>query len=351
MPLIPNFVERTLLLRMNQAPGVILDIFSAAGFRMAHTAIKIGMFDALSEKPMTADEIAQHRNIDSRGAQILLNCLESFGYLNLEGDRYANTKLTSKWLLQDSPSRMLDFVGWWRELVFKFWDEHFDRALREGKPPETIYEWLDHQPGGWAIAQAAFEATARLLVEDVIKKIELPPGATKILDVGGGHGLYSIELCKRYPHLSATIFDLPTALDRARSNIAHEGLAGRVAVKPGDYTNDDLGNDYDGVFLFNVIHAHTADENGHLLDRVSKALNPSGRVMILDQMEDQSIMPVAKSGIRLLAMVYFMTLSGETFAYDVVKGWLKQAGYSSVKRHSFLTAPGNIMMNATKSPN
>ena len=30
-------------------------------------------------------------------------------------------------------------------------------------------------------------------------------GCAKLLDIGGGHGWYSAELCRRYPRLTATV--------------------------------------------------------------------------------------------------------------------------------------------------
>ena len=38
----------------------------------------------------------------------------------------------------------------------------------------------------------------------------------KLLDVGGGSGVYSIALCAAYPHLMATILDFPDTVDTAR---------------------------------------------------------------------------------------------------------------------------------------
>jgi hypothetical protein len=36
-----------------------------------------------------------------------------------------------------------------------------------------------------------------------------------MLDIGGSHGLFSIELCKRYSSLSSTIMELPGAIEAA----------------------------------------------------------------------------------------------------------------------------------------
>lgn len=349
MPLLPNFVERLILLRLNQGPGPLLDLFGAGAFRVAHSALKLGIFDVLSQAPLSAGELAQRTGTHERGMGILLAALEAFGYVEKTGSRYANTPLTAKWLLGNSPSQVADFLTWWQQIVFEFWDQYFEEAIRDGRPPLTIYEWLESQPDGWKVAQAGFEATARLVVEDVVARIDLPPGGKRVLDVGGGHGLYSIELCRRYPEVTAAVFDLPVALERARENIRAIGLSDRVSLLPGDYREDDLGNGYDVALVFNVMHAHRPDENIHLLKKVAAALTPNGRVVIVDQMEDKAFGPMTRAANSLIALAYFILLSGQTFTYEEVVKWLREAGFAVVSRKSLLKAPGTSVINAVRN--
>jgi hypothetical protein len=257
MPLLPNAVEQLILLRLNQGPGALLDLFGAGAFRVVLSAMKLGLFDALAQGPLTGEQLAERLSINERAATTLLATLEAFGYVKRTREgRYVNTPLTTKWLLGDSPTHLADFLTWWHQLVFRFWDQYFEQAMRDGQPPQTIYEWLESQPDGWKLAQAGFEATARLVVEDVVARIDVPRESKRVLDIGGGHGLYSIELCRRHPEITAAVFDLPVALERAKENRRASGLSDRVQILPGDYREDDLGSNYDLALVFNVIHAH-----------------------------------------------------------------------------------------------
>jgi hypothetical protein len=51
-----------------------------------------------------------------------------------------------------------------------------------------------------------------------------------LLDVGGGSGAYDIELCRRYPNLRATVFDLPPVCEIASKKMVAAGYEGRIAV-------------------------------------------------------------------------------------------------------------------------
>ena len=60
MPVLPNFVEQLILLRLNQGPGSLLDLFGAGAFRVAVSAVKLGIFNALAQRPLTGEELAHH---------------------------------------------------------------------------------------------------------------------------------------------------------------------------------------------------------------------------------------------------------------------------------------------------
>ncbi len=350
MPLLPNFVEQLILLRLNQGPGPLLDLFGAGAFRVAHSALKLGIFDALSQGPLTGEELAQRIGMHERAATALLSTLEAFGYVKRTSyGCYVNTPVTAKWLLSNSPSHLADFLTWWQQLVFTFWDQYFEAVMQDGRPPLTMYEWLESQPDGWNVAQAGFEATARLVVKDVVARIDLPLGSKRVLDVGGGHGLYSIELCRRHPEITATVFDLLGALERAKENSRASGLSDRVRILPGDYREDDLGSDYDLALVFNVIHAHQPEDNIRLLKKVAAALTPNGRVVILDQMDNKAFGPMTRAANSLIGLAYFTLLSGQTFMYKAVTSWLSEAGFAVISRKSLLKAPGTSMIVAVRN--
>ena len=79
-------------------------------------------------------------------------------------------------------------------------------------------------------------------------------GKSKLLDVGGGPGTYSILACKKYPELTATVFDLPETITITREIIQKENFADRITVKEGSWDTDNFGNGYDVVLLSNILH-------------------------------------------------------------------------------------------------
>lgn len=347
MPTIPNFIERVVLLRLNRGPAAVLDLFGAAGFESVALALRLGLFETLAAAgPSSATELAAQTDTDPTGIARLCDFLVAERYLSRADGRYRLTAMTERWLLDDAATNMGPFFTFWAELVFPFWEREFETAVREGAPSQTIYEWFDEAPGRWAIAQAGFRSGAALLAEDVAAATTIEAGAERVIDVGGGHGLYGFELCRRYPSLSTTIFDLPGAVDTVE---IPGDLEGRVETVAGDYRTDDLGTDYDVALLGNVIHAQDPTANTALFRRVADALGPDGRIVVLDQWAGSGRTPVGRTYLRFIALTYLTTLDADVYPYEAVKGWLEEAGFTGVNSTSVGPLSGVAIVEATKA--
>jgi hypothetical protein len=254
MPLVPNALERLFLLRANQGPGPILDLFGAVGLRAVVAAARAGVFEALAAGPQATDRLAEAAGLDLRATRVLLDLLEALGYVRRRRDEYRLSRMARKWLLNDSAVPFGDFLRWWDEAVFEFWGDHLDDALGHGRPAVSLYEWLDEQPDRWQIAQAGFAAAARLVDPAVVSRLRLPSETGRLLDLGGGHGLFAIGVCRLHPGWQVTVVDNRAALEAANRNIAAACLDGRMTTREGDALAGDIGSGYDAALMFNLIH-------------------------------------------------------------------------------------------------
>jgi len=348
MPILPNFIERLILLKLNQGPGLMLDFLGAQAFRTVCVAVKLGVFEALSGGALTAAETAHRVEASERGTTLLLDALEALGYVEKKGGRYVNTPMTVKWLLRSSPTSLAGGIPFFESMVFDRW-EHLDESIRRGRPAVYGSDWLDQHPGSYRVYEEGMIAIARMAADEVVARVKLPATARRLLDVGGGHGLYSIKFCRRYPDLSATVFDLPQALEVARETIVAEGMAGRVTAQEGDIWPDDLGTGYDVTLLFNLIHAYSPDKNTALLHKISGALNHGGLIVILEQITGKVLGSIANALARLQALNYFNDLDARTYAFDEIASWLTQAGFSNPRRINLLKTPGFSLVLGAKS--
>jgi 2-polyprenyl-3-methyl-5-hydroxy-6-metoxy-1,4-benzoquinol methylase len=349
VPVIPSFIERVVMLNLNQIPGVMLDLLGTAAFQIVIAAVRLELFEAMNSSPQTVAEIASIAQTDQRGTKALLDALVPLGYVTKQNDQYANTPLTKKWLLKDSPSSFVQGLEFWAMLLFDFWSD-LDKSIRQGAPQSDLYhQWLDDQQGGWAAFQGFMETGFQSMSEEIIKKLKLPTHAQNLLDVGGGHGLYSLAFCRAYPNLSAAVFDLQGAVEVAQLKIDQEKMNDRVSVQAGDFRQDKLGSDYDVILLFNLVHTHLPEDNRRLLQKVANALNPGGMVVILEQFAGKLPGSFAKIFSSVVDVNYFHMVGGKGYTEDELAELLQEAGLTSIQNISLRSLPGNGLVWGIKA--
>jgi len=348
MPVVPNTVERVAMLRLNRAPGPVLDMIAAGAFRAATTALDRGVFDALSDGPRTGFDLAGTLDVDEDALRSLLDFLVSTGYLDREGIYYENSAMTTRWLTDgDGGTNVGPWLAMWDEVVFPFWEANLDAVLDAGEPERTVYEAVAADPEVAAAVQRGFVATAELGLDDVLDALDLPPGATRLLDVGGGHGRYAAGFLVRHPSLSAVVFDRPESEPVANATADRFGVADQFVFEAGDYFVDDLGSGYDLALVFNVVHGHDPEENRRLLGRVHDVLVPGGRVAVLDQFATEARTPAWKAALAFTDFNYRVTVGAGVYEEAAVREWLADAGFVGTRRES--VGPGMAMLVADRA--
>jgi cyclopropane fatty-acyl-phospholipid synthase-like methyltransferase len=148
----------------------------------------------------------------------------------------------------------------------------------------------------------------------------------RVLDVGGGHGGYSIALAQRYPLLTATVFELPRVVPVAREIIAQAEMAERVSVQEGDFQRDALGSGYDLALVLGVLNGEPPEGRAALIAKVFTALSPGGRIVLRDFVLDADRAGPPEAAIFALQML-LATGAGGLDTCDEWTSWLTAAGF------------------------
>ena len=233
MPLSPDWFERLAMLHLHKGPGPMLDLAGAMTAKAVNTAIKLRIFEALEQEALAPADLAVRCGADPRGITLLLEALESSGYLRSSDGVWALTTMSRVWLLPSSP-RYIGGVFAYIDDAMRRWD-YLDESIRAGAPPRTGREWMDGREGAWDRYQAGMCGLARLVGPEVVSRTPLRRRTRRLLDIGGGHGLYAVLFCRRYPDLRATVLDLPQCRTAALETIAAAGMERRVEFQHGDF--------------------------------------------------------------------------------------------------------------------
>jgi SAM-dependent methyltransferase len=323
-------------------------MWGGPAFQVVLAAIRLNLFETLNARPRTTAGLSRHLQTDPRATQILLDTLVSLKYVKRQNGRYDLTAMTRKWLTDDGAINFSAYFQFWGAMM-----EHFmprlEGSLRTGQPPVHLYEWIEDQPQVSRYFQEGMIAITRYVKDDVVKGLNLPSNARLLLDIGGGHAMYSVALCQKYPQLSAVVFDGSQALAVGQENITFEGVDDRVTAREGDFLTDDLGMGYDMALLFNIVHGLTPEANLDLFRKIKSTLNPGGQLVILEQLAGVAPLPLMDTVVQILSVSFFHMLGGQVYTFEDISGWLREAGFGVIRRKNILKA-GGALITGTKYP-
>jgi 2-polyprenyl-3-methyl-5-hydroxy-6-metoxy-1,4-benzoquinol methylase len=338
-----NPVEQVFTL-LGLLPQPMIDTFIA--MLLARTVMEgsnCGAFEALKDGPLTADEVAARCGAQPRAMGKLLSALAGCEYLRYRAGRYALAPVARKWLLAESPRslagklRMQEFE--WESLA------HLGDFVRTGKPVD-LHKTLTHE--NWRLYQRGMRSVASSWAPEVGKRTPVPKGARDLLDIGGSHGLLSVELCRRHPGLRAVILDLPEAVEHAAPLLAEEGMGDRVVHRVGDGLTDDLGIEaWDVVFVSSLVHHFDDATNRAFAKKIARALRPGGVYVIQELIRAKS--PGGTGQIGALLDLYFaLTSEAGTWSFEEMADWQREAGLKPLRPLKLRTVPGNGQQSAVK---
>ena len=347
MPIRPNLLERTAFYALNTAPAPMLDLAGMLAYQTLSTAVHLDIFNCLAEQPATPAELALALGATERGLQRLLQALEAIGYVEARNGRYHNSAGTEKWSLNGAQIDMKAAITTWDAFSQDLWP-HGPEIIRSGERPFNFYEYTAATPGLSDAHQRMMMGNANATGPDIIKKVALPDDATRLLDVGGGHGMFSILFCQAHPHLQATIIDDETALETARDNVAAHGLDIRIKLQADDLWQANWGQDNDLILLFNLLHHYDLDTCRELLLKAHAALRPGGKVAIFDQVEGNVSGSASKAFVHLVSLMYYLFADGRAFSRDELTSLLEETGYSNIQFHGLRLSPGSSLVVAKR---
>jgi hypothetical protein len=344
MSLKPNFIER-LLVHAGVIPSALLDVgigmFQASAVL---TAGDIRLFNHLKDSSLTLDELHNKTRCSLHGLHVLLTCMQNIGYVKKIGGRYSLSKAVRR-------SFPIDFFP---DIV------PFFRAVNEKLNSATSAVRTDPAGGimGWDMVKSgevgkSYQTFMRWLgsstVGEVVSRIKLPTPPKRMLDIGGSHGLYCVQFCRKYPTLTATVLDWAIGLENAGITLAQEkDVAQRIDLHESDLEKDNLPTGYDFVFLGNIIHGLTEEGMQILFKKIADATTKNASIAILDQYSNVKGSAFVRGVASLIGWNLFLFSGGRAYEFDMVRKYLERCGFSSAKLMHLRRSPGFSVITAHK---
>lgn len=296
----------------------------------------LGVFERLAEGPVEREALRDALGLAERPFAVLTTALRAFGLLTVECDgRLAPTELAREHLVTGSGFDVGGYISLAAEspgvveMVERLRSNRPAGQDADGPGAAFIYrEGLDSPMEREASARhltLALAGRARNVAPVLTAKYPLD-GARRLLDVGGGTGLYSIAWLQRHPRLSAVVWDRPEVLKVAREMAESFGVADRLELISGDMFLDPVPAGADVILLSNILHDWDVPDCRTLVNRCAGALAAGGRLLIHDVFLNDALdgpLPVA-----LYSAALFRLTEGRAYSAGEYRGWLADAGLS-----------------------
>ncbi len=281
------------------------------------SAQRTGIFEALSEEKDIAT-LKIMLNADERAHFIMLEALRTLGYINKRLNKYILTQEARSLFLErgedyvgGSLPHFLDIMGAWLKLP----------EIVKGEKPDRA----EGDVGAFMNAMAS--RPDKVVEETVYYCIKRKKNAKNLLDLGGGPGRYAKAFINK--GLTAVLYDMPEAIDYVSTQFGL-GNINNLVLKKGDFTNDFVGEfageSFDIIFMGNICHIYSENDNKKIIKRASSILRHDGMIAIEDFIRGRS--PMAEMfAVNMLAN----TEGGSTYTEAQYREWLKDAGFCRVE--------------------
>jgi acetylserotonin N-methyltransferase len=299
-------------------PAPILDLIDA--FRRSKTmfaAVSLGIFDGERPKGAALDR--------------LLEACVSLGLLEKRGEDYINTPVADEYLRRSSPRTLSGYIRYSNTALYRLWGNLDDAVIEGGNrwtqtfgEERAIFANLFRTEEAKRDFLMGMHGFGMLSSPAVVAAFDLSP-FRHLADLGGATGHLALAAVEKYPHIAATLFDLPEVIELAR-----EHTANRVELIPGDFFNDPLPS-ADLYALGRILHDWNEDKIRRLLDRIHAALPPDGGLLLAEKLLHEDRGGPVSTHMQSLNML--VCTEGRERTLSEYTSLLRKAGFQKVRGH------------------
>lgn len=310
-------------------------------------AIRHRVFDVLDGGAMTIAETANATGASVRGLTAIMNALVGLQYLTNDGQgRYALAPEAAAFLVSTKPTFQGGLIRHCSEHLIPRW-LHLNDVVATGEPVSAVNEEksgaeffhdfvLDIFPMSYGAAQflahrLAFGANGE---------------PVRVLDLAAGSGVWGIAQAQASPRVQVTAVDWPEVIPVTKKTAERFGLGPRFSFVEGDLHDADFGSGYSLATLGHILHSEGEALSRKLLQKTHAALASGGTIAVQEFLVNAD-RTGPLNGLFFAVNMLVNTRNGNTWSFEEISGWLKEAGFTNARQ---INSPGpSPLILATKA--
>lgn len=320
--------------------------FASIRSKLLVAAIKLKVFDQLSE-PKTAEQVAEAIQGHAENTRLLLDGLTTCELIDKKNGLYRNRPVAQTFLVEGLPTSLGE--GFLHQAAMS---ERMLANLPEmvlNGPPDTFENEAADSEERWARNAVWMANNERAGIAQQMARLVagLPefPAFRKMLDLGGGPGIFGIAIVDRHPAMHGVVFDRAPVVAVAERFIREYGLEDRMTVLAGDYNKDSIGDGYDLIWASSTLNfaQHNLDA---VMRKIHAALNPKGVFVNLSEgLTDEGTKP---DFFVLCTMGWAMIHPMRAFRQGEIAEAMLDAGFHRVTSRTLNTGWGQMDLDIAR---
>ncbi len=273
------------------SPEQIRELYSIIGGHRVSQALyvtaKLGIADLLKNGSLSSDELARETETHEPALYRLMRFLTGVGLFREPSPRrFALTSLGAG-LCADVPGSLrtntlmqLDEVHWpaWGQLLYSV---QTGRTAFGHVHGAEFFDYLGRHSEPAAVFNQAMTSNTARSGAAITRAYDFS-GIQRIVDVGGGHGLFLAIILQAYPTMHGVLFDRPEVVQGAAAALEMAGVVDRCEIVGGDFFAA-VPPDGDAYLLRQIIHDWDDAQATTILKNCRHAMRQSGKVLVVER--------------------------------------------------------------------
>ncbi|WP_394697730.1 class I SAM-dependent methyltransferase [uncultured Methanomethylovorans sp.] len=264
----------------------------AMGFEKSQilfTAFELGIFTKL-KLPTTAQALISEMHLNPQVTGRFLDILTAMNLLSKSGDYYQTHHNFIPFLVEGEAyySNYMEAAINERKIWLNLKQSIIKKTSITSEKQSYVY---NTERLNWIALDCMHGRLQKTL--NIITSLPEFKSARSLIDLGGGHGLFSIGFVQENPNLQVIVFDQPDITTMTQEYINQYGVRENIKTLSGNYLQDDFGTGYD--IIFEALSLEGGREEAKILyKKVSNALNPNGLFITqLFTIDDSELSPLS----------------------------------------------------------
>jgi hypothetical protein len=264
-------------------------VFQIATGYIASTALQVAVAlkiaDKLGDGPRPVADLAREAGVNEDALYRMLRLLSSLGIFEETAPRIFSQNLPSSTLRSGVPGSNYDMTLWLSDPTHLRVYADAMHSVTTGQPAVEktfgmpVFEFFPTNPALSEIFNNAMTAFSAVVIPAVLDVYDFS-GIGTLVDIAGGHGHVLTSILRKYPAMQGILFDLPHVIAGAEPRIKEQGVADRCRTVTGDFFKSVPAGD--AYIMKHIIHDWDDERAALILKNIRAAMNPGGRVIVLD---------------------------------------------------------------------